>query len=236
MGVGLHNIHSTIQYRLAGSQRPYKSLDIERFWAKVDTSGDCWLWLASRMDKMGHGQFTCRFDGTQHHLYAHRVVWELTHGPIPDGLVICHHCDVPPCVNPAHLFVGTQADNLADARRKLRLIDGVAARKLSDEAYRDILTQPYTRGSGIALARKHGVHKGTISRIRRGRQGAVYHRDHPPVDAVFERVASVKRPVVGELHVGSLASRASSLAQDSRKASRACSTSTIARSNSVAAG
>jgi hypothetical protein len=100
----------------------------------------------------------------------------LTHGRIPDGLNVCHACDVPLCVNPTHLFVGTQAENMDDARAKGRLIDGLGARKLSDAAYRDILETPRRHGTGVALAHRYGVSKVTISRIRHRRQGSTYHQ------------------------------------------------------------
>src|SRR5689334_4116509 len=74
----------------------------ERFWSKVDrrAPAECWLWLGSRDDK-GYG----RLDRNKRIARAHRLAWELTHGPIPDGLVVRHRCDNPPCVNPAHLLI-----------------------------------------------------------------------------------------------------------------------------------
>jgi hypothetical protein len=174
---GLHNIHSTSQYRLPEWQVVYSDADVARFWAKVGEPNErgCRLWLASRMDAYGHGQFTLRRNGTQHHLYAHRVAWELAHGPIPVGLKVCHQCDVGACVEDVHLFLGTQADNLEDARQKGQLIDGLGARKLSDDAYRETLSSQ-ERGHGVAMARKYGVTVVTISRIKRGLQGATFHR------------------------------------------------------------
>jgi hypothetical protein len=88
----------------------------ERFWSKVDRSGDCWVWTAVRVH--GYGRFT--INGQARSVLAHRVAWKLSQGPIPEGLHVCHRCDNPPCCNPAHLFLGTDADNLRDCRNKGR--------------------------------------------------------------------------------------------------------------------
>jgi hypothetical protein len=89
---------------------------ITRFLSKITGGSGCREWLGSRLPH-GYGQFHAgRFeDGRQDLRYAHRVMWELCHGPIAPGQVIRHLCDNPPCCNPDHLTIGTQADNIRDA-------------------------------------------------------------------------------------------------------------------------
>jgi len=104
----------------------------ERFWARIDQNGPvprhapelgpCWLWTGGKT-RAGYGHL--REGGcTGKHVYAHRVSWELRHGTIPPGLHVLHRCDTPRCVNPAHLFVGTHADNMADRDAKGRQARG----------------------------------------------------------------------------------------------------------------
>jgi hypothetical protein len=110
-----------LMYRSPKRNRLYTRAPLaDRFWPKVQKTEGCWLWIGCR-DGRGYGQLQSpgRSAGR---LKAHRVSWLLHHGPIPDGLLVRHRCDNPPCVRPDHLELGTQADNAKDAARRGRLV------------------------------------------------------------------------------------------------------------------
>jgi hypothetical protein len=156
---------------------------IARFWAKVQTDGPiqraelgpCWVWTASLI--RGYGQFHLPRSGrTQRTVYAHRFAWTLTNGPIPEHLSVLHRCDHPVCVNPNHLFLGTQPDNLADARAKGRLIDGRHLLKVSDADVAYIRAHYRPRENSRELAAQFGisvVHVGRLARDGRPTRAAV---------------------------------------------------------------
>lgn len=101
-----------------------KSL-IKRFWSNVDVGkkDDCWEWTGS-LDAYGYGQISEGNKTNKKNYKAHRLSWMIRFGEIPENMNICHKCDNPSCMNPNHLFVGTQEDNLRDCREKGRARGG----------------------------------------------------------------------------------------------------------------
>lgn len=146
------------------------------FWSKVDKSGACWNWLGALTD-FGHGQVRVAYRLHR----AHRVSWEMEHGPIAEGLCVLHRCDNPRCVRPSHLFLGTKRDNTADMMSKGRgryvshSGEQNASSKLSAAQVREIRIRyglPRGRGrSGVvsqkALAIEFGVAQTLIGAIVR---------------------------------------------------------------------
>jgi hypothetical protein len=128
----------------------------------------CKEWTGAR-DRDGYGTLGRR------KLRAHRIAWEAAYGPIPPGLLVCHHCDNPPCVEPTHLFIGTAADNMQDASAKGRLPthppgEAHPNAKLTDaqvHAIRDAY-QRHGHPNQLDLARTYGMSQASINRMLRG--------------------------------------------------------------------
>jgi hypothetical protein len=145
----------------------------ERFDAKwhKDESTGCHIWIGAT-SRGGYGAFK---DGATNR-GAHRVAWEWAHGPIPQGLCVCHSCDTPACVNAAHMFLGTVADNMADRNAKGRQMSGPARVEIAARGEHNgqakltaasVLTirRAYALGgvTQSTLAAEHGVDRSVIS-------------------------------------------------------------------------
>jgi len=132
------------------------------FWSKVvKLPSGCWEYREAR-NKAGCGIFHI-----QRRAYlAHRVAWMLTHGDFDVRLKILHRCDNPPCVNPEHLFVGTQADNMFDMKAKGRVARGEAHwnRKFTEEQVSEIRADTRKQKD---IAKDFGVSESAICKIRR---------------------------------------------------------------------
>lgn len=155
---------------------------VERLWAQVVKTPTCWVWKGLTTPR-GYGIMTYE----ARRLFTHRLAWELARGPIPNGQIVCHVCDTPGCVRndepgwyevgnlllprAGHLFLGTDATNVADMDRKGRALrlgqpgEHNAKAKLTDVTVR-IIRRRYGDGeSSVALATEYGVNKSTIVRI-----------------------------------------------------------------------
>jgi len=138
--------------------------EVERFCASyvpVPWSG-CWIWLRST-DGDGYGLHY--YQGKKHR--AHRRSYELFNGQIQDGMLVCHRCDTPACVNPAHLFLGSCKDNLQDALKKRRFAVGEKNNKAKLTAYQVEFIKT-CRLPTSQLVHDFGVSKSSINRIKRG--------------------------------------------------------------------
>ena len=153
--------------------------DLQRFdrlWIPVTESG-CWLWLGG-CDNDGDGKAKVN----RKHIRAHRWSWMLHRGEIPAGLHVLHHCDVTCCVNPGHLFLGTNLENDQDKRQKgreyvLEVMKGEAhPHAVLTEA--EVLEIRSLRGKvrQVDLAVRYGVHHSHISRVQRGKFWAYLER------------------------------------------------------------
>lgn len=143
---------------------------IPQFWQKVNVTQGCWIWESGLTDK-GYGRFNwIDRHGIARHARAHRLAWVLTNGPIPEGMCVCHKCDVPGCVNPDHLFLGTNAENIRDRGDKGRSTCGSRCprSKLTEESVAQIRMRRALGFSRRVVAMEFGVSTETIKLIDRG--------------------------------------------------------------------
>lgn len=126
----------------------------------------CRLWTGAKHPK-GYGM--CWVPG-RGDVRVHRRAWEETYGPIPTGMLVCHHCDTPACYEPTHLFLGTNRDNMRDAVSKARFARGEdrADSKLTAEQVAEMRAIGMS-GNKAAMARRYGVCRTTVKAILEGR-------------------------------------------------------------------
>ena len=136
---------------------------------RVDDETGCWMWLGHPRGSNGYGSI--KVGGRAE--VAHRYSWALHHGPIPEGLIVCHKCDTPLCVNPEHLFVGTHSDNQQDKMRKGRMGDVGTKTPLRGESNpgsvlseQDVLKIRNMDEPQRRIARMFGVTQAAISAIK----------------------------------------------------------------------
>lgn len=131
----------------------------EVLWARIDKNhpSGCWVYTGAT-DRRGYGRPAIK---TKRY-YAHRRSYEIHKGPIPDGMLVLHSCDNPPCCNPEHLSLGLDADNHRDMRARGRA-NYISRAKLAADQVREIRASPGTKEE---LAAKYSVSPGTIYNIK----------------------------------------------------------------------
>lgn len=145
--------------------RPSGNTIAERldYYSMPEPNSGCLLWVGGMVHDFGYGQL--KVDGRTAN--AHVLQWERYNGPVPKGGYVCHKCDVPGCIEPSHLFLGSLAINMADkvAKRRHRFGRRHPNAKLTEEAVRAIRTDHRRHG---LIANAHGVTPGLVSQLKRG--------------------------------------------------------------------
>jgi len=141
-----------------------KSL-LDKFWKRVDRKGsdDCWLWMGARDPRINKNYGLINLGNRySKQIRAHRLSYIIHNGPIPEGLYVLHHCDNPPCVNPAHLHVGTQKDNVHEAIQRGRHKFNRQRNKLTEEQVIHIIEERKKGTKLSILSEELGVSLTTI--------------------------------------------------------------------------
>lgn len=144
-----------------------KRIPVEiRFFSKVlkgESDDSCWIWTGSKLKNRGYGVLSYKQKGN----YAHRISWIIHYGDIPSGLEVLHKCDVRACVNPKHLFIGTQRENMKDMQAKGRKFT-----KLSETDVINIRQMLKNGAKHKDIASIYNVTRTTITAISRGQNWA----------------------------------------------------------------
>lgn len=134
----------------------------ERFWEKVDKSGECWIWTACLHE--GYGWFSWQGKTVR----AHRLAWQAAHGPVPAGHVVLHRCDNPACVRVEHMHLTTQAENRRDAARKGHAAEGQQqgqSAKLTPDKVREIRRRYAMGQTQKSIGMAYGISQTVVGRI-----------------------------------------------------------------------
>lgn len=158
--------------------------DAERFWSKVRKSDGCWLWVGA-INKHGYGNFSVLVGSSRRRktVLAHRFSFEITNGAVGAGRLVCHSCDNPICVNPAHLWEGSARENVLDMHRKRRhtnqsgVVSGYGQRAINRKRWEfarclvSLFAQQRDDASPVlGMKRRYGCSE-TPSQCRRGHTG-----------------------------------------------------------------
>lgn len=161
--------------------RRYESTIVRNFWRKVEKTDGCWIWRgATKSGRFPYGKVHRR----KKEELAHRLSYEMEYGEFDKSLFVCHKCDNPRCVRPDHLFLGTNADNMADMKSKgrgrtvIRRGEDATSVKITEAQAREIV-RLHSSGTHLGLlSQQFGLSKAEICRIGTGQRWAHIHAEN----------------------------------------------------------
>jgi hypothetical protein len=142
--------------------RANDEITAELFWQRIMKPVGCWLYTGAK-ESNGYGYLQNPFGDKPKFLTAHRAAWIYANGPIPEGMLVLHRCDVRSCINPEHLFLGTHSENATD-----KAVKGRAGAVITPEQVREVRRLTADGWSGYAIYRKLKIPCASVYRIRKG--------------------------------------------------------------------
>lgn len=184
-------------YRQSTRAIPISLIDPEDFWSRAEKGDGCWFWKNAPKGRYASYWVTFQ-DGSKKRYWAHRVALSIHAGPIAQGKFACHSCDQPSCVNPNHLFPGTQQENLADMHskgrnrhRSVKCEDNPNA-ELTAESVLEIRKRHIGGASFKELSEEFSIHQSQIARICRFKSWRMNGDPAPILGPENERRINVK--------------------------------------------